>query len=57
LAGANLKGANLKGANLCGANLRQASNLTVEQVKSAKFWEDATYDENFRQELKLPPKN
>ncbi len=57
LRGANLKNTNLSGTILCGADLRQARNLTVEQVKSAKHWEGAIYDEDFRQKLKLPPKN
>ncbi|CDN14474.1 MAG: pentapeptide repeat-containing protein [Richelia sp.] len=37
---------NLRGANLRGANLTDVKNLTPEQVKQAKNWKTATYDEN-----------
>ncbi len=44
LSGAKLKGANLSGAKLKGANLSGATELSPEQIKSAKFWESAKYD-------------
>jgi hypothetical protein len=69
LSGANLNGANLNGANLNGANLRcvvividnerrctdlrGAKNLTPEQIKSAKNWQQAQYDPDFRKKLGL----
>ncbi|MEH1888180.1 MAG: pentapeptide repeat-containing protein [Nostoc sp.] len=52
---ANLSGVNLFSANLSGANLSYAKNLTPEQVKSAKNWDKARYDEVFRAKLNLPP--
>ncbi|MBP5974274.1 pentapeptide repeat-containing protein [Brasilonema sp. CT11] len=55
LSGANLSSANLSSADLIGANLSSAKNLTPEQVKSAKNWEKAEYDEAFRAKLGLPP--
>ncbi|MEH2044756.1 nSTAND1 domain-containing NTPase [Nostoc sp.] len=45
----------LIGANLHDANLSYAKNLTPEQVKSAKNWDKAKYDEVFRAKLGLPP--
>ena len=69
---ANLRGANLSGANLSAANFmcldygvgnlrctdfRGAKNLTPEQVKSAKNWQQATYDEDFRKKLGLEVKS
>jgi len=69
LEGANLKGANLQGANLEGAyleetdleraNLEGAINLNPEQVKAARNWEKADYDEEFKnllypQKLNIP---
>ncbi|MEW6496342.1 MAG: pentapeptide repeat-containing protein [Cyanobacteriota bacterium] len=53
--GANLKGATLLGANLKGAYLRTAKNLTPEEVKRAKNWEQAIYSPDFRKRLGLPP--
>ncbi|NMG19457.1 pentapeptide repeat-containing protein [Brasilonema bromeliae] len=63
--GANLNGANLNGANLNGAHFNSypvfgypvfgsAKNLTPEQVKSARNWEKAYYDDEFRVKLGLP---
>jgi uncharacterized protein YjbI with pentapeptide repeats len=54
LYGANLKGTNLKGANLNGTHLNEAKNLTPEQVKTAKNWETAQYDQELRHRLGLP---
>ncbi|MBW4421896.1 MAG: pentapeptide repeat-containing protein [Myxacorys californica WJT36-NPBG1] len=50
---ARLINANLSGANLAKADLRGAIGLTVAQVKSAKHWEDAIYDDAFRAKLEL----
>lgn len=55
LSGADLRYANLRDANLRDANLSGAKYLTVEQVKSARYWQDATYDDDFREKLGLPP--
>ncbi|MDM9582861.1 pentapeptide repeat-containing protein [Nostoc sp. GT001] len=68
LSGADFYNANLKGADLAYqlditdlgnelgvANLSGAKNLTPEQVKSAKNWEQAIYDKEFRAKLGLPP--
>ncbi|QFS47058.1 pentapeptide repeat-containing protein [Nostoc sphaeroides] len=55
LSDANLSDANLLGANLSSANLSGAKNLTPEEVKSAKNWDKAKYDKDFRAKLGLPP--
>jgi uncharacterized protein YjbI with pentapeptide repeats len=55
LSQANLYRAILSEANLKGAILKGAKNLTPEQVKAAKNWEQATYDLHFREKLGLPP--
>lgn len=62
---ANLEGANLYKAILTGTNLMETYlagvilvdtyNLTPEQVKQAQNWEKATYDDEFRALLGLPP--
>jgi len=59
LSGADFRGARLLdakfiGADLSGADFSYAKNLTPEQVKSAKNWEKAIYDEDFRKKLALP---
>ncbi len=61
--GANLQGAKFRSANLEGANLRHANikeanfwdvkGLTIEQVKSAQNWEEATYSPRLCIELGL----
>jgi uncharacterized protein YjbI with pentapeptide repeats len=51
---ANLSGADLTSADVRGASFRRAQNLEVEQIKSAKHWELAEYDDDFRVELGLP---
>lgn len=56
LGGSDLRNADLSGANLLGANLIGVKNLTPEQVKAARYWESASYSEDFRQQLGLPPK-
>jgi uncharacterized protein YjbI with pentapeptide repeats len=59
LEGADLEGAtfskdtNLQNANIQGANFRGVKNLTVKQVKIAKNWNQAHYDEDFRKQLDL----
>ncbi|MEH1993215.1 nSTAND1 domain-containing NTPase [Nostoc sp.] len=70
LFGADLRGANLRGADLSSAKLSRADlssadlssadlmytkNLTPEQVKSAKNWDKAKYNKDFRAKLGLPP--
>jgi len=55
LRGVNLSCASLSNANLSNTNLRFAKNLIPEQVKQAKNWEKAKYDEEFRAQLGLPP--
>jgi hypothetical protein len=44
---ADLTNAILKGADLKGAKLQNVKGLTVEQVKSAQNWREATYDLQF----------
>ena len=46
--------ANLTNANLKGASLKNALGLFPSQVKAASNWQQALYDEEFRQELGLP---
>ena len=67
LSGADFRRANLSGADFSNANLScisikderhctnftGAENLTPEQVKSAKNWQQAIYDEEFRKKLGL----
>jgi uncharacterized protein YjbI with pentapeptide repeats len=50
---ANLDNADLNSANLNGADFTDAINLTPEQVKSAKNWQQAESDEEFRKKLGL----
>ena len=52
--GADLSRANLSHTNLNGADLSRAKNLAPEQVKTARYWEQAIYDTQFRQQLGLP---
>lgn len=59
LSSANLREANLFRADLSGAKLSRAyfwkaKSLTVEQVKSARNWQEAFYDDDFRKKLGLP---
>jgi BTB/POZ domain-containing protein KCTD9 len=58
LVGANLSNTNLSDTNLSGAdlensNLEWVENLTPEQVKTAKNWEKAKYDDEFKKKLGL----
>ena len=55
LSSADLSLANLIDADLSYADLSRAKNLTPEQVKKAKNWGKAKYDEEFRAKLGLPP--
>ncbi|OKH41677.1 hypothetical protein FACHB389_04055 [Nostoc calcicola FACHB-389] len=50
-----LSSADLSLAILSSANLSNAKYLTPEQVKSAKYWDKAIYDKDFRAKLGLPP--
>ncbi|MDJ0618326.1 MAG: pentapeptide repeat-containing protein [Calothrix sp. MO_192.B10] len=54
LIGADLSAADLKHADLSGAYLSGANNLIPEQVKTAKNWDKAVYDPEFRQQLGIP---
>ncbi|WP_019501007.1 pentapeptide repeat-containing protein [Pseudanabaena sp. PCC 6802] len=52
---ADLQNADLRDADLFGADLNNALNLTVNQIKSARNWQQAKYDANWRRLLHLPP--
>jgi hypothetical protein len=54
---ANLSEANFGSAGLLEANFKGVKNLTPEQIKKAKNWEQARYDSDFRNQLGLPPEN
>jgi uncharacterized protein YjbI with pentapeptide repeats len=56
LSGADLSGANLVGSDLNNADFRKVRNLASEQVKKAKNWEKAAYDDVLRKELGLSAK-
>lgn len=51
----NFRDANLLGANLLNADLRIAEQLTLDQVKAARNWEKALYDDDFAIQLGLTP--
>jgi Pentapeptide repeats (8 copies) len=55
LQGAILWNANLRGADLREANLQDAQDLTPDQIRSAKSWDDATFSDGLRETLGLPP--
>lgn len=55
LKGADLKNAKLEGANIEGVDLRGAKNITIEQIKAARNWKHAIYDDDFCKELGLLP--
>ena len=57
LSQANLLEANIDGSDLSGANLQGAKNLNPDQVKRAKNWAQAKYDEDFRKKLNLKGSN
>ncbi|MBD2102318.1 pentapeptide repeat-containing protein [Leptolyngbya sp. FACHB-261] len=50
---ANLEGTNLKDANIQKANFGEAKGLTVEQIKAAQNWKEATYSPELYVELGL----
>lgn len=52
--GADLSNADLHRADLYHTDFRQAKNLTLKQVKSARNWEHAIYDAAFCEKLGLP---
>lgn len=54
---ANLQAVNLKQADIEAADFRKAKNLTTDQIKSAKNWEKAKFDDVFRAILGLPPED
>jgi|GEM_PF-572720 len=70
LSGADLKYTDLRDADLqdtnlgcleighkiC-TNLNNTKNLTIVQIKTAKNWQQACYDLDFRKQLGLPPEN
>lgn len=53
LRSAKLEKANLQDANISGANFEGTYGLQPDQVKRAKNWEKAIYDEDFRKKLGL----
>lgn len=53
LSQAKLEGADLDNANLSGVNLAEAIGITPEQIQSAENWQDAIYDNGFRNRLGL----
>ena len=46
---------NLQNTNLIFANLQQARGLSESQVRQAKNWRQAFYNDDFLKELGLPP--
>jgi uncharacterized protein YjbI with pentapeptide repeats len=50
----DFSGAKLCSANLVSTNLKGAENLTVEQLKEAKNWDEAIYYPELSKELGLP---
>jgi uncharacterized protein YjbI with pentapeptide repeats len=51
LEGANLSGAHLEGADLSKTHLEGANGLTVEQIRSAVYWEKGLYQSEFYSQL------
>lgn len=51
--GADLKGADFEGADLEGADFEGAKNIIPERIKTAKNWELAKYNPEFRRQLGL----
>lgn len=56
LSNTNMAKAIFVDANLQGADLRGAKNLSLDQVRCAKNWEQAIYNEDFLTKLGLPLK-
>lgn len=52
----DFSGAKLINTNLLSTNLKGAKNLTVEQLKHAKNWDDAIYEDKLFKELEMPEK-
>ncbi|MEP0917217.1 pentapeptide repeat-containing protein [Leptolyngbya sp. DQ-M1] len=52
---ANLQGANLTRANLSQADFKKAKNITPEQIKQAKNWNEAYYSDDFSKQLGITP--
>ena len=50
---ADMQNVNLQNTDLLQADFRGVQNLTIEQVKSAKNWDKALYDEDFAKKLGL----
>jgi len=57
LKGADLSGTNLSNSNLGNANFEGAKNLSIEQVKSACFWQTAKFDLPFQKLLYQTPES
>jgi uncharacterized protein YjbI with pentapeptide repeats len=55
LQGAKLNGARIKDVDILGTDLRGVRNITVEQIKESRNWEQAIYNDDFRKELGLLP--
>jgi len=52
---ANLQGANLSAANLKGTDLIHVKDVSPDQIKAAKNWQQAHYSPEFRKQLGLLP--
>ncbi|MBD1844549.1 pentapeptide repeat-containing protein [Cyanobacteria bacterium FACHB-63] len=52
---ANLQGANLTRADLSGVDFEKAKNITPEQIKQAKNWNEAYYSDDFSKQLGITP--
>lgn len=52
---ADLEETNFQGSRIQGADFRGAINIDLDQIKAAKNWEQATYDEDFCAKLGLAP--
>jgi BTB/POZ domain-containing protein KCTD9 len=50
---ADLSGVNLSGTDLGGAHLEGATNINPEQIKKARNWQEACYDPDLLQKLKI----
>ncbi|MBD2415451.1 hypothetical protein H6H01_33025 [Nostoc calcicola FACHB-3891] len=50
-----MKNTNLDATSLKDADLRRAIFITVDQIRTAIFWHEAIYDDDFRKEPGLLP--
>ncbi|WP_442942754.1 hypothetical protein [Nostoc sp.] len=50
-----MENANLNAISLRDADLLRAIFITVDQIRTVKFWYEAIYNDNFRQEIGLLP--